>query len=569
MSKVNLTPFAGVLNQKNFVLNNQLNARETLINKPLVILDRKVSDLKSLVRDLESRANIVILNSEQSGIEQITQALDKYQHLSSLHLVAHGSPGCLYLGNSQLSIENINEYGKQLNLWRKFLIGKDFLVYGCQVAKEEGEFFLTKLSRLTGSNIAASQKNIGLTESGRYWNLEFQIGAEILSDLVFSPSLRTSYTGAFIRVGETSDFEDGTTQGWRVGQPDRHPAPPTNLPDGGPDGVDDNFLQVESFGGTGVGSRLVWFNNSSSWTGNYIEEGVTAIRASVINQGSQDLVLRIAFNGSGGRFVTTEGITLAPGNEWQEVTFKIEASDLTAVSGNDVDATLGNVSQIRFLNNSTPLFQGASTQAQLGIDNITALEEPESKPTVGISLSETDFQEGDELTVNFTVEGDIPEEGLTVLVESASLGALDEFSIFDAEGNPAFTTSGIEGLPEFEETGASSFLVKITEPDASVSLSIFDDGLDEGREEFNFSIVEGEIYDVDSDSATVAFSIDDRFNILDTAFTRFQNSSMPGASVYATGTETDALKSSLPGFVEDDMAFYASFEANDDLIAFG
>ena len=39
------------------------------------------------------------------------------------------------------------------------------------------------------------------------------------------------------------DFEDGTTAGWHVGNPDSHPTPPANVPTGGPAGVDDAYLQ--------------------------------------------------------------------------------------------------------------------------------------------------------------------------------------------------------------------------------------------------------------------------------------------------------------------------------------
>ena len=153
----------------------------------------------------------------------------------------------------------------------------------------------------------------------------------------------------------SSDFEDGTVQGWTVGQPGNHFAPPTNISSGGPDGAEDNYLRSQSEGGGGVGSRLVWFNQSADWRGNYIEDGATSIKASLINEGSEDVVIRVAFDGAGGRFVTSEGITLTPGSGWQEATFSIEPEDLTAVDGGtDVEATLSDVSQIRFLNNATP-----------------------------------------------------------------------------------------------------------------------------------------------------------------------------------------------------------------------
>ncbi|MEM9275437.1 MAG: hypothetical protein AAGA80_21090, partial [Cyanobacteria bacterium P01_F01_bin.143] len=54
---------------------------------------------------------------------------------------------------------------------------------------------------------------------------------------------------------------------------------------------------------------------------------------------------------------------------------------------------------------------------------------------------------------------------------------------------------------------------------------------------------------------------------LDTEFVRFQNSSIPGTYVYATGEEADSIRSNQPGFVEEGVAFSAAIEADDDLIA--
>ena len=475
--------------------------KDNCVAKPLVILDHKISQLETLIDDLKSRANFVVLNSQQNGITQITQALQKYRDFSSLHLISHGSPGCLYLGNEQLNIENLNDNKKQLNLWQQFLTGKDLLVYGCQVAKEKGANFLKQLAQFTGSNIAASGETIGLSEFGRYWNLEFRLGEKISSNLIFSQSLRASYAGAFIAVGETSDFEDGTTQGWVVGNPGEHPAPPTNVPDGGPDGAGDNFLQTQSFGDAGVGSRLVWFNQASTWTGNYTGEGVTAIGASVLNQGVNDVVLRVAFDGAGGRFVTTEGITVSPGDDWQEITLDITASDLTAAGGNDVDATLSDVSAIRFLSNPDPSYRGAPIVAQVGVDNITAIGETTTGdlPIVSISVTPQVDEDGDDLTATITldVEGEIPEGGLPIVL-GGDTAALFDPNLRLLDENIPLSFEPADGLIPIENRG-TEFVVGLTSATVSANVVIFDDIIEEEPQDFNFALLEGEGYIIDGD----------------------------------------------------------------------
>ncbi|MEO0834904.1 MAG: hypothetical protein AAFY16_02715, partial [Cyanobacteria bacterium J06642_3] len=130
-------------------------------------------------------------------------------------------------------------------------------------------------------------------------------------------------------------------------------------------------------------------------------------------------------------------------------------------------------------------------------------------PNVGLSFSETELSEGEEFTVDFDVDGEIPATGLTILVDGETPGILGEFTLFDSEGSPLFETTGIDGVPVVGDTAGSSFLVTLSEPDASITLSTFAGDEAEGLEEFSFNIVDGEIYEVDSDTGEVAFSIND------------------------------------------------------------
>ena len=137
---------------------------------------------------------------------------------------------------------------------------------------------------------------------------------------------------------------------------------------------------------------------------------------------------------------------------------------------------------------------------------------PTDDPTVGITVTETELLEGDEFTVNFTVDGNnlpTPENPLTVLVDSGVLGAIGEFVIFDEDGNPAVEFEGIAGFPEVNGGSASGFLVDIIDSSASLTLSVFEDGPGEGLESFDFSVINGEVYEVDPENAGVTLTIDD------------------------------------------------------------
>ncbi|ELS02980.1 CHRD domain-containing protein [Xenococcus sp. PCC 7305] len=55
--------------------------------------------------------------------------------------------------------------------------------------------------------------------------------------------------------------------------------------------------------------------------------------------------------------------------------------------------------------------------------------------------------------------------------------------------------------------------------------------------------------------------------LLDTPFTRFQNSNVPGTYIYAAGAEADNIRNNFPNFAEEGVAFSAAIAPGDDLIS--
>lgn len=172
-----------------------------------------------------------------------------------------------------------------------------------------------------------------------------------------------------IALGQQDDFQDGTTQGWGGG------ANPTNVPDGGPNGQGDRFLQITSRGGFGEGSRLATFN-LAQWTGDYQAAGVDGIRVHMRNQSNQTLSMRVVLFGPlGSRFTSRNAILLPPDNTWHEVTFSLREADLLNVFGPETYAqVITNVTRLMFRHDADPPGEGGDPiAAQMGIDNITAI----------------------------------------------------------------------------------------------------------------------------------------------------------------------------------------------------
>ncbi|MEH2451658.1 DUF4347 domain-containing protein [Nostoc sp.] len=60
----------------------------------LVVIDPRVEDYPILAAGVDEGANVLILDLHRDGVEQITEMLVDHP-ASALHIVCHGSPGCL------------------------------------------------------------------------------------------------------------------------------------------------------------------------------------------------------------------------------------------------------------------------------------------------------------------------------------------------------------------------------------------------------------------------------------------------------------------------------------------
>ncbi|MGB3558292.1 MAG: DUF4347 domain-containing protein, partial [Geitlerinemataceae cyanobacterium] len=146
--------------------------------------------------DATSGTQLETIDRTRNGIEQITEVLDNYTNLEAIHIVSHGQPGSLQLGNSQLTRRSLQNSIPQLKQWAKALAPDgEIWLYGCRVAAEElGRQFIQTFSQITGMRIAASTTPVGNAALGGNWELDATVG-EIRSPWAFHRATLALYPG--------------------------------------------------------------------------------------------------------------------------------------------------------------------------------------------------------------------------------------------------------------------------------------------------------------------------------------------------------------------------------------
>jgi uncharacterized delta-60 repeat protein len=160
----------------------------------LVLIDAGIDSPEILAAGVLPDTALEMIECDRDGIAQITEALHRHPGTTSLHLVSHGAPGKVYVGNTELSLETLDRYANQLMSWSEWLTpDAELLIYGCEVAKgEEGRVFIARLSELTGASIAASAIKTGAAALEGDWNLEIKSGNSTAA-IAFQQSVIEAY----------------------------------------------------------------------------------------------------------------------------------------------------------------------------------------------------------------------------------------------------------------------------------------------------------------------------------------------------------------------------------------
>ncbi|MEQ8854829.1 Ig-like domain-containing protein [Gimesia sp.] len=193
----------------------------------LVFIDDSTDHYQQLIDDLlaqndeQCQLEIILLDSEQDGILQISEALQNYSEVDAIHFVSHGTPQSVKLGATWLSLENLDRFSEAITGWSEsFSAGTDLLFYGCDLAATaSGQELLRQIQELTGADIAASSDDTGAASLGGDWDLEYELG-DLETDVVFSSLVQNEWLGLLAtetvrdQFGSQSYGNNDGTQHW-------------------------------------------------------------------------------------------------------------------------------------------------------------------------------------------------------------------------------------------------------------------------------------------------------------------------------------------------------------------
>ncbi|MET7246889.1 DUF4347 domain-containing protein, partial [Methylobacterium sp. EM32] len=163
----------------------------------VVFVDDRVADRDTLLRNLSSKAEVVVIDGERDGLDQIAEALRGRSDITAVHILSHGDTASLRIGTATLDAASIaGRYAGDLAVMRGALADSaDLLIYGCDFAGgPDGARAAALLAEATGADVAASTDPTGAAALGGDWDLEVRTGP-VETPLAVTEAGRDAYAG--------------------------------------------------------------------------------------------------------------------------------------------------------------------------------------------------------------------------------------------------------------------------------------------------------------------------------------------------------------------------------------
>lgn len=179
----------------------------------IVFIDTSIDNWTVLRDGVPDGVEVVLLDASRNGLEQMDQALAGRSGIDAIHVLSHGSDGQVSLGNLTLNSGNVDAHAETLGrIGAALRSDGDLLLYGCDVASNQGETFISRVAEITGADVAASDDLTGSAAMGGNWSLERTTGPVAASNV--DEALASSGFAGVLAAGtldfNTSDGDLGT-----------------------------------------------------------------------------------------------------------------------------------------------------------------------------------------------------------------------------------------------------------------------------------------------------------------------------------------------------------------------
>lgn len=144
-------------------------------HQDILIIDSRVAEPEAFIAAADPGTAVYRLTPGGDALAEISAIFEGLQDLDRVHLVSHGEPGALWLGDSRLASDTLAEHSARLADWgTAFAEQGQLLLYGCEVgAGARGTAFVAALSETLGVAVAASDDITGAADQGGDWVLEY------------------------------------------------------------------------------------------------------------------------------------------------------------------------------------------------------------------------------------------------------------------------------------------------------------------------------------------------------------------------------------------------------------
>ena len=140
----------------------------------LAIVNENIPNYEQLLNNIKSDTIIEVIPANVNGISLLHEIIKKYSNIESLHIISHGIPGKIHLGNVKLSIDQLDEYSYFEDINQYFTHNGEILLYGCNVAAyEKGKNFIDTFAEKTGLIVTGSTNIIGHSNLRGSWELNY------------------------------------------------------------------------------------------------------------------------------------------------------------------------------------------------------------------------------------------------------------------------------------------------------------------------------------------------------------------------------------------------------------